>query len=63
MAICNLLAIWYIYPRFGLLCQEKSGNPGPGQQEYRKNGKQENIVGLFLWRPIIPIMFYSFIDD
>jgi hypothetical protein len=19
--------IWYIYPRFGILCQEKSGNP------------------------------------
>jgi hypothetical protein len=20
--------IWYIFPRFGILCQEKSGNPG-----------------------------------
>jgi hypothetical protein len=34
MAICyvlwpfgNLKAIWYIFPRFGKLCQEKSGNP------------------------------------
>jgi hypothetical protein len=24
----NLVAIWYIFPRFGMLCQEKSGNPG-----------------------------------
>jgi hypothetical protein len=24
----NLVAIWYIFPRFGQLCQEKSGNPG-----------------------------------
>jgi hypothetical protein len=24
---CNVVLIWYIFPRFGLLCQEKSGNP------------------------------------
>jgi hypothetical protein len=28
---CNPLAyygvVWYIFPRFGILCQEKSGNP------------------------------------
>jgi hypothetical protein len=23
----NVVVIWYIIPRFGLLCQEKSGNP------------------------------------
>jgi hypothetical protein len=23
----NVVAIWYIFPRFGILCQEKSGNP------------------------------------
>jgi disulfide bond formation protein DsbB len=22
------VAIWYIFPSFGMLCQEKSGNPG-----------------------------------
>jgi hypothetical protein len=22
----NLVAIWYIFPRFGIVCQEKSGN-------------------------------------
>jgi hypothetical protein len=25
----NYVVIWYIFPRFGTLCQEKSGNPGP----------------------------------
>jgi hypothetical protein len=24
----NVVVIWYIFPRFGILCQEKSGNPG-----------------------------------
>jgi hypothetical protein len=24
----NVVVIWYILPRFGILCQEKSGNPG-----------------------------------
>jgi hypothetical protein len=23
----NAVVIWYIFPRFGMLCQEKSGNP------------------------------------
>jgi hypothetical protein len=27
MAICNLGVIWYIFPRFYLLCQVKSGSP------------------------------------
>jgi hypothetical protein len=34
MAICyifwsfgNFVVIWYIFTRFGTLCQEKSGNP------------------------------------
>jgi hypothetical protein len=24
----NLVSIWYIFTRYGILCQEKSGNPG-----------------------------------
>jgi hypothetical protein len=24
----NVMVIWYIFPRFGILCQEKSGNLG-----------------------------------
>jgi hypothetical protein len=29
-ALCYIyyMAIWYIFPRFGILHQEKSGNPG-----------------------------------
>jgi hypothetical protein len=26
----NLMAIWYLFPRFGILCQDKSGNPEKG---------------------------------
>jgi hypothetical protein len=50
-AFGNVLIIWYIFHRFGILCQEKSGNPGfikliPGRDEagvapsrvIRKNG-------------------------
>jgi hypothetical protein len=29
-ALVNLVLIWYILHRFGILCQEKSGNPGTG---------------------------------
>jgi hypothetical protein len=25
----NLVAIWHIFPRFGMLCREKSGSPAP----------------------------------
>jgi hypothetical protein len=25
----NVVVIWYMFPRFGILCQEKSGNPVP----------------------------------
>jgi hypothetical protein len=35
MVIGNLVAIWYISPHFGLLCQEKSGNPGPARHKFR----------------------------
>jgi hypothetical protein len=24
----NVVVIWYIFPHFGILCKEKSGNPG-----------------------------------
>jgi hypothetical protein len=27
----NIVVIWYIFPRFGILCQEKSGNLDPNQ--------------------------------
>jgi hypothetical protein len=27
--VVYFVVIWYIFPRFGMLYQEKSGNPGP----------------------------------
>jgi hypothetical protein len=27
----KLVAMWYIFTRFGMLCQEKSGNPVRGE--------------------------------
>jgi hypothetical protein len=27
------VVIWYIFLRFGILCQEKSGNPGWNEEE------------------------------
>jgi hypothetical protein len=32
----NIVVNWYIFPRFGILCQDKSGNPGlcPGGVVY-----------------------------
>jgi hypothetical protein len=34
VAILDILhmVIWYIFPRFGMLCKEKSGNPGAKEQ-------------------------------
>jgi hypothetical protein len=28
----NFVAVWYTFHRFGLLCQDKSGNPGAQSQ-------------------------------
>jgi hypothetical protein len=37
---CNFLAIWYIFPRFGVLYQEKSGNPGCEPERVRFNDSE-----------------------
>jgi hypothetical protein len=29
----NVVVIWYSFPRFGTLCQEKSGNPVANRQD------------------------------
>jgi hypothetical protein len=29
----NFVVIWYIFPRAGILCQEKSGNPGQNDEK------------------------------
>jgi hypothetical protein len=31
----NLVVIWYIFPRFGILCKEKSGNPAGDVERLR----------------------------
>jgi hypothetical protein len=31
LLVC-FMAIWYIFPRFGKLCQDKSGNPASESQ-------------------------------
>jgi hypothetical protein len=40
------LAIWYIFTRFGLMCQEKSGNPD----------KQAGIYNSYIYKrgPLLP---------
>jgi hypothetical protein len=35
----NVVVIWYIFLRFGIMCQEKSGNPGRNQK-LKKAGAQ-----------------------
>jgi hypothetical protein len=35
---CNLVVIWYIFPSFGTLYQEKSGDPGSG------SGKEQQVA-------------------
>jgi hypothetical protein len=38
----NLLAIWYIFPRFGILCQYKSCNPALGYYIGRGSGQDSD---------------------
>jgi hypothetical protein len=38
----NVVAIWYIFPRFGILCQEKSGNP-----DWRR--RQKPLEPIYDW--------------
>jgi hypothetical protein len=33
----NVVVIWYIFPRFGTVRQEKSGNPGLGQSKFSRS--------------------------
>jgi hypothetical protein len=43
--LLNFVVFWYIFPRFGILYQEKSGNPAPDihlvQLEAVKKGRPE----------------------
>jgi hypothetical protein len=44
----NVMVNWYIFPRFGKLCQEKSGNPVRNVKNCFKPGGCENIANSFL---------------
>jgi hypothetical protein len=37
----NVVVIWYIFPRFGILCQEKSGNPAPARGNLQAHSPKE----------------------
>jgi hypothetical protein len=36
----NVVVIWYIFPHFGILCQEKSGNPVLNGRSVKKMGPE-----------------------
>jgi hypothetical protein len=41
--LVHFVVIWYIFPRFGMLYQEKSGNPGLSSGPFQiKSGKVNN---------------------
>jgi hypothetical protein len=41
------MAIWYIFHRFGILCQEKSGNPAEALRDRPDDLTQVNIANVF----------------
>jgi hypothetical protein len=42
--LVHFVAIWYIFPRFGILYQEKSGNPGLVRLRYLF--KEPDVIGV-----------------
>jgi hypothetical protein len=40
----NIMVIWYIFPRFGILCQQKSGNPATRDETRISNVEKEEEV-------------------
>jgi hypothetical protein len=52
----NVVAIWYIFPRFGILCKEKSGNKDDCDFEMMKwyDSTTLNPGGIQISRPIAP---------
>jgi hypothetical protein len=39
-SLWSFVVIWHIFPRFGILCQEKSGDPGSSTAPPPKNEKK-----------------------
>jgi hypothetical protein len=40
----NFVVIWYIFPRFGILCQEKSGNPAENDNLHAPVNKGTSVL-------------------
>jgi hypothetical protein len=40
----NLVAVWYILPRFGILCKDNSGNPDVNFEARPRNGRKLVII-------------------
>jgi hypothetical protein len=40
------VVIWYMFPRFGILDQEKSGNPGPKSQSYDRELQRQRCENI-----------------
>jgi hypothetical protein len=43
----NVVVIWYIFPHFGILCQEKSGNPDAKHSLKKDAVGEKNICSLW----------------
>jgi hypothetical protein len=48
MPFGNVVVIWYIFPRFGILCQDKSGNPGQERDSLMETIKKQSFLNLTL---------------
>jgi hypothetical protein len=51
----NVVVLWYIFPRFGILCQEKSGNPDSHRQCFHTIVENECFENhWYVWCTYIP---------
>jgi hypothetical protein len=52
--LVNFVVIWYIFPRFGILCQEKSGN----LEQDQKTGRPDSPFGRLFTLDILCFEYY-----
>jgi hypothetical protein len=61
----NVVVIWYIFPRFGILCEEKSGSPGcvrptiKGLKSRPQLGKEVGVFWLRFQRGCQMVNFHA----
>jgi hypothetical protein len=41
--LLHFVLIWYIFSVFGIMCQEKSGNPGTGEGDEHSGNRSRNV--------------------